>query len=176
MIVVQSSTDPIKLAVRKPEYIRMKTSKAEDGMIERKCPVCGYEIVGRTDKKYCSDQCRFLANSKQKQFREKPIIEVNQKLRRNRMILKTLCPAGKCVVRRDVMDAMGYDFTLFNSIFVTGKKQIYYLCHDYGYTPIIQHGVEKALIISRQQSMHAWNPWRYIQDETSTPPSGPEAT
>jgi hypothetical protein len=152
----------------------MKTSKEGYGIVERKCPVCGDALIGRTDKKYCSDQCRFVSNSKKKQLNEKPIIDANQRLRRNRMVLKTLCPAGKCVVRREVMEALGYEVTLFTSIFVTGRKQIYYLCYDYGYMPIIQNGVEKAMIISRQPYMQDWQPWKYVRNEDTLPdPGGP---
>lgn len=28
------------------------------------CPECGEKIVGRTDKKYCSDECRAFANNR----------------------------------------------------------------------------------------------------------------
>ena len=33
------------------------------------CPVCGEKIVGRSDKKYCSDECRTFANNRK--WREK---------------------------------------------------------------------------------------------------------
>ena len=134
----------------------------------KKCPVCGDSILGRSDKIYCSDQCRFLANSKKKQTSEWPILQLNKALRKNRTILKTLCPVGKNVVRKEVMDALGYDFNVFSSIFVTSKKQIYYLCHDFGYTPILEKGIEKAMIITRQGYMHQWNPWKYVFRETNS--------
>lgn len=38
------------------------------GVMEREggkvCPVCGKRIVGRTDKKYCSDECRAFFNNR----------------------------------------------------------------------------------------------------------------
>lgn len=36
---------------------------------DRICPVCGKRIVGRTDKKYCSDECRAFTNNRK--WREK---------------------------------------------------------------------------------------------------------
>lgn len=134
-------------------------------MVTRKCPVCGDALLGRSDKKYCSDQCRFMGNNKKRQATEWPILELNRTLRRNRTILKTLCPAGKSVVRKEVLDAMQYDGSVFSSIFVSHKKQIYYLCYEYGFTPILEKGVEKALIITRQAYMNQWNPWKYIYKE-----------
>ena len=39
---------------------------------ERFCPVCGKQIMGRTDKIYCSSDCRIFANnSRSKVLREK---------------------------------------------------------------------------------------------------------
>lgn len=132
-------------------------------MTSRKCPVCGNPLTGRIDKKYCSDQCRYLENNKNKYEPERPILEVNSKLRKNRTILKTLCPAGKATVRREIMVAMGYDVAVFSSLFLTTKKQVYYLCYDYGFTPLLEHGVEKALIITRQEYMRAWDPWKFVK-------------
>ena len=125
-------------------------------------------IVGRSDKMYCSDQCRFQENNKKKQASEWPILALNKALRKNRTILRTLCPAGRSVVRKEVLDALGYDVNVFSSIFVNSKKQIYYLCHDYGFTPILEKGVEKAVIITRQAYMYNWNPWRYVINEANS--------
>ncbi|CAN5269700.1 hypothetical protein BH09BAC3_BH09BAC3_23650 [soil metagenome] len=132
-------------------------------MTNRKCPVCGSPLTGRTDKKYCSDQCRYLENNKNKHDHERPILEINSKLRKNRSILKTLCPVGKATVRKEVLVAMGYDVSVFSSLFVTSKKQVYYLCYDYGFTPLHEGGVEKALIITRQEYMGAWDPWKFVK-------------
>jgi predicted nucleic acid-binding Zn ribbon protein len=132
-------------------------------MNARKCPVCGNPLSGRIDKKYCSDQCRYMENNKNKYQAERPILETNKALRKNRSILKTLCPVGKATVRREVLDAMGYDITVFSSLFLTTKKQIYYLCYDYGFTPVIEKGVEKALNITKQPYMNSWNPWKFVK-------------
>ncbi len=131
-------------------------------MANRKCPICDSALIGRIDRKYCSDQCRYQGNNKNKYDFERPILEINSKLRRNRSILKTLCPAGKATVRKEVMLAMGYDITLFSSLFLTTKKQVYYLCYDYGFTPLKEKGVEKALIITKQEYMNTWDPWKFV--------------
>lgn len=131
-------------------------------MTTRKCLTCGSPLTGRIDRKYCSDQCRYLENNKNKYDSERPLIEINSRLRKNRTILKGLCPAGKATVRKEVMMAMGYDFTLFSSLFLTAKKQVYYLCYDYGFTPLKENGIEKALIITRQEYMNTWDPWKFV--------------
>ena len=130
------------------------------------CPICNSPLLGRADKKYCSDQCRYLANSKNKIQSEQPIIEVNRALRKNRSILKKLCPAGKAVVRKELLIAMGYDVKFFSSLFLTSNKQVYYICYDYAFTPLLEHNVEKALIVTRQDYMGAWNPWKFVKKKS----------
>jgi predicted nucleic acid-binding Zn ribbon protein len=137
-------------------------------METRLCSICNSAIVGRIDKKYCSDQCRYIGNNKNKQQNETTIIETNRVLRKNRTILKKLCPAGKATVRREVLEGMGYDTATFSSLFITAKKEIYYLCYDYGFTPIVQNGIQKVLIITRQAYMNFPDPWKYVkQPDTS---------
>lgn len=131
-------------------------------MKNKQCATCGNLLTGRTDKKYCSDQCRYIQNNKNKYDAEYPLLEVNKQLRKNRSILKKLCPVGKATVRKEVMLAMGYDVTLFSSLFLTTKKQVYYLCYDYGFTPINENGTEKALIITKQEYMKVWDPWKFV--------------
>ena len=128
-----------------------------------KCPVCQCLLTGRSDKKYCSDQCRSMANNKHKVESQKTLLETNSILRKNRTILRKLCPAGKAVVRREVMDAMGYDFQFFSSLFLTSGKQIYYICYDYAFLPILERGIQKALIVTRQEYMVAWDPWKFVR-------------
>ena len=134
-------------------------------MSQNRCPVCNSPFAGRADKKYCSDQCRYLANNKNKLQTERPIIELNRALRKNRSILRKLCPAGRAIVRKEVMKAMGYDETIFTSIFVTSKKQIYYICYDYAFTPTFEHNVAKAVIVSKQVYMNFWDPWKYVRKD-----------
>ena len=127
------------------------------------CPICNNPFSGRTDKKYCSDQCRYLANNKYKAEKEKPILDIHKILRRNRSILKKLCPVGTATVRREVLDAMGFDVSVFSSLFLTSTKQIYYICYDYAYTPLLHHQVQKALIVTKQDYMNIWDPWKYVK-------------
>lgn len=156
----------------KPAYIRIYPGKNPAScavnknlgvvMNTRICLICGTPITGRADKKFCSDQCRALANNKNKIEAQRNLLVTNQALRRNRTILKTLCPQGKATVRKEVLVSLGYDFNCFTSLFVTRTKQVYYLLYDYGFTPIMEGDVEKALIISRQEYMKEWNPWKFI--------------
>lgn len=132
-------------------------------MVNRKCPSCEQIIVGRSDKKYCSDQCRSIANKSLRLSAESIIQSTNKILRKNRTILKNLCPIGKAVVRKEVLDAMQYDVNVFSSTYKTRKNQVYYFCYDYGFTPIRAGEVQKALIVTRQDYGMPSSPWEDSQ-------------
>ena len=126
------------------------------------CLECTKKLTGRFDKKFCDDYCRNTYNNKVKRISERGIISVNSKIRKNRTILKTLCPSGKATVRKEVMVAMGYDFNYFSSIYHT-KRGVYYLCYEFGFCAIRERNIEKALIIQRQKYMTTYNPWSYAK-------------
>ncbi len=128
-------------------------------MEQRKCLACGGIILGRSDKKYCTDQCRTIGNKASGLHTEFLIQSTNKILRKNRSILKHLCPVGKAVVRKEVLDAMQYDVNVFSSAYKTRKNQVYYFCYDYGFTAIHENGVPKALIVTRQDYAQSLNPW-----------------
>ena len=53
------------------------------------CKECGKPLIGRIDKKFCNDQCRFQYNNKKKRVHESAILNINQQLRKNRTIHRT---------------------------------------------------------------------------------------
>lgn len=61
---------------------------------------------------------------------------------------------------------MGYQTRYFSSLFLTKSKQLYYICYDYAFTPILQHGVEKALIVTWQDYMGEWDPWIFVKKQS----------
>lgn len=127
------------------------------------CQSCGKVIHGRLDKKFCDTSCRNSFNNQVKRKDEQYILEINRTIRKNRKILKTLSPVGKSTVRKEVLEAMGYNFNVFSSMFRASKNSIYYLCYEYGFLPIVDsRGVEKAVIINKQAYMGDWKPWRYV--------------
>lgn len=128
-----------------------------------KCNECGKTIHGRLDKRFCDAYCRNAFNNKVKRNDEQLINTTNRALRKNRRILKTLSPVGKSTVRKEVLHALGYNFSIFSSMYRTNKGTIYYLCYEYGFNPIIDHrGIEKAVIINRQDYMNDWLPWKFV--------------
>ncbi len=123
------------------------------------CLECGKSLSGRSDKRFCDAYCRNTYNNRRKSDDELHIQSINRQIRRNRRILKTLCPDGKATIRRDVLEKMGFDYRYFSGIYEAKLK--YYLSYDYGFAAIMDNGKEKALIIQKQNYMDDYqiNPW-----------------
>jgi predicted nucleic acid-binding Zn ribbon protein len=106
-------------------------------MEERKaCPVCGDAIIGRIDKKFCSDQCRNEFNNKQNQDANSYIRRINHILRKNRRILEELNPEGKTKISKNKLVNKGFDFRYFTNIYRTKTGNTYYFCYEQGYLPL----------------------------------------
>ena len=61
---------------------------------------------------------------------------------------------------KELMQELGFSFHYFSSIFKNQAGDIYYLCYDYGFHPFTQKGVERALIIQKQEYMKEPNLWK----------------
>lgn len=132
-----------------------------------KCLNCGEPLHGRIDKKFCSDQCRATHNNRSKKPHEQNIKKLNMQLRKNRTILKTLCPLGKATVRREVLEQMGFSYRHFTSIYGT-RANTYFLVYDYAFMPKIEKSitkhtlVQKVVIVQQQDFMRKFDPWNYL--------------
>ncbi|HBX52936.1 MAG: hypothetical protein A2275_14830 [Bacteroidetes bacterium RIFOXYA12_FULL_35_11] len=103
---------------------------------KKKCPECGEPILGRADKKFCSDMCRNSFNNKQNSDVTNFMRTVNNILRKNRRILEELNPTGKISVHRDKLSEKGFNFNYFTSTYVTKKSHTYYFCYEQGYLAV----------------------------------------
>ena len=103
---------------------------------EKRCQECGEKIIGRADKKFCSDQCRIAYNNKLNSDGTNYVRNVNNILRKNWRILTELNPEGKAKVPSEKLKALGFDFRYFTSIYKTKEGAQYFYCYDQGYLPI----------------------------------------
>jgi len=97
------------------------------------CPECGDRIIGREDKKFCSDGCRNAHNNKINKDSTNFMRNVNNKLRRNYRVLATLNASGKSKTTRTAMLGKGFDFEFFTNILQTKTGNTYYFVYDQGY-------------------------------------------
>jgi predicted nucleic acid-binding Zn ribbon protein len=120
---------------------------------EKTCGYCGKPMTGRSDKRFCSDQCRATSANVRRLTEEGELLirNVNRVLRRNRQILRQASPVGKTTVRRQVLSLAGFNFNYFTHIYRTRQGNNYYFCYDYGYLLLPQE--DKVLIVNWQQYM-----------------------
>jgi predicted nucleic acid-binding Zn ribbon protein len=97
------------------------------------CLECGEKIVGREDKKFCSDGCRNGYNNKINKDSTNFMRNVNNKLRKNYRILSELNTEGKSKTTRPKLLSKGFDFDYFTSILNTNTGNVYYFVYDQGY-------------------------------------------
>ena len=102
-------------------------------MEQRQCQQCGQKFMGRSDKRFCSDQCRAGYNNTNRAESEKVIVQVNKVLRKNRTILRTLNPVGMTIVRKEFLVERGFNFKYFTTLYKTKEGNEYWFCYDVGY-------------------------------------------
>ncbi len=101
--------------------------------MDKKCLDCGDNLRGRTDKKFCSDQCRNNYNNRLNRDSNNFVRNVHGLLRKNRRILSDLYSDDKKKVHKDALFAMGYNFSFFTHIIETSSGQKFHYCFEYGY-------------------------------------------
>lgn len=104
--------------------------------MQRNCQECGEKVIGRTDKKFCSDYCRNAYNNKINKDTTNLIRTVNNRLRRNYRILKELNPNEKTTATKSMLLAKGFDFEYFTNTYTTKTGTVYYFVYDQGYLPL----------------------------------------
>ena len=97
------------------------------------CLECNEKIVGREDKKFCSDGCRNAYNNKINKDSTNYMRNINNKLRKNYRILLALNPEGKTKTTRAKLISKGFDFDYFTNILNTKTGNTYYFLYDQGY-------------------------------------------
>ena len=100
------------------------------------CPECGDKIIGRADKKFCSDACRNSYNNRKNSDTKNLMRNVNNKLRKNYRILDKLNPEDKTKTTQHGLVHAGFDFNYFTSIYTTKAGTTYYFVYDQGYLPL----------------------------------------
>ncbi len=104
------------------------------------CLECNEKIVGREDKKFCSDGCRNAYNNKMNKDSNNLMRNINNKLRKNYRILVDLNPDGKSKTTRSKLLSKGFDFEFFTSIYTTKTGNVYYFLYDQGYMALENEG------------------------------------
>lgn len=116
--------------------------------MERLCIDCNAELKGRTDKKFCDDQCRSNYNNRLKANDQSFLKRVNQILKKNRDILVEKNPEGKAKVKRAELLRKGFNFDYHTHTYATQRGMTYIFCYEYGY--LLLEG-DEVLLVKRDE-------------------------
>lgn len=101
-------------------------------MENKKCPVCKKIIIGRTDKKFCSQECKNAYHSRLKKYINASTSQVDKILHRNYAILVELLKRKNYLeTTKNQLENKGFVFHYCTSTYInTQNKQCYYV-YDY---------------------------------------------
>ena len=116
--------------------------------MEKKCLECGERIIGRVDKKFCSDHCRNAYNNKVNKDSKNLLRNINNRLRKNYRVLDSFpLTDGKTRTTRTRLMDKGFDFEFITNLYVTKKGTTYYFVYDLGYLPLEN---DQYMIVKRE--------------------------
>ncbi len=119
----------------------------------RVCPVCGASVKGRSDKVYCSVECRTVKQYERRLDNEQFFMNVDKQLKTNRKILKKYNLSGLTTIRREVLLNEGFNPHFFTHYWKNPKGDVYLFCYDVGFRPIVHNDKKKYLLINWQDYM-----------------------
>lgn len=100
---------------------------------EKSCLECNESFRGRSDKKFCGDQCRNVYNNRCTQESNSFMRGVNHILRKNRRILEELVPQEPIRIAKRKLYEKGFNFEFNTSTLTTRDGKVFYYCYEYGY-------------------------------------------
>ncbi|MEI9918607.1 MAG: hypothetical protein WDO14_07370 [Bacteroidota bacterium] len=104
--------------------------------MERQCTECGQRIIGRSDKKFCNDQCRTAWHNRLKGEEYIFMKSTNNILKRNRNILASLIDDGRTEIRSVTLTKLGFQFGYFTRTQKDRNGYLSHFCYDVGYVPV----------------------------------------
>ena len=112
--------------------------------LESKCLECGDKLIGRADKKFCSDQCRNAYNNRNNSDANNLVRNINNTLRKNRRILVELNPKDKTKTSRDKLLSKGSKKIIISDY---GWKICPLICYDIRFPVFCRNQNEYDLLI-----------------------------
>lgn len=104
--------------------------------MERSCLECGETVIGRSDRKFCSDHCRNAYNNELNRSSRNLMRNTHNRLGKNRRILEQLNSKEITKVKRSTLLKSGFLFDYITGLHTTKKGDTYYYVYDQGYLPL----------------------------------------
>ncbi len=115
---------------------------------KRICLECDEKLIGRKDKKFCSDQCRTSFFNRMNSDQSKFMKNINNILRKNRKILESMVSGRSSKVQRHELLDEGFKFSYFTNEYCTKAGKTYRFCYEFGYVPV---DINSFMIVQRKE-------------------------
>ena len=100
---------------------------------EKNCPECTQKIVGRSDKKFCSDQCRSSHYHRIHGIQTSSVAKINSILKKNRRILESMLEKNKISISKSALLSEGFNFCYFTHHGQNDNFKTPVFCYEFGY-------------------------------------------
>lgn len=100
--------------------------------MEHKCKICEKPIKGRSDKIFCSSQCKNLYHKKLRYASKIAAIEINSYLKRNYAILLEELGKNKTQIKiyRNLLEKKGFRFKYHTHFHINSKNKMFHYIYD----------------------------------------------
>lgn len=114
-----------------------------------KCKICKKDLVGRTDKLFCSVKCKNQYHLKLSRVTLIEAKEIDRFLHRNRSILLELLGKNKTQIKvdREVLEKKKFRFKYHTHIYTNSKGKIYNYLYDFAW---MEFSDDEILIIRKK--------------------------
>jgi len=101
-------------------------------MLKRKCKICKKKLVGRSDKIFCSTECKNYYHRRLREVTNKAAFEIDGFLKRNRSILLELLGKNKRQIKvyRNVLEKKNFRFKYHTHTHVNSKGKTFHYVYD----------------------------------------------
>ena len=122
----------------------------------RNCLCCGKTIRGRSDKKFCNDNCRNQFNNKMRESESYHLRNINRILRRNRKILKETLPQGaeRITITKRHLEFLQFHFSFYTHSHTNKSGHTFLFCYEFGYLTISPN---RIIVIRRSAHLNRLN-------------------
>jgi hypothetical protein len=117
--------------------------------MKKECGVCKKEFIGRSDKKYCSLDCKNKFNNQLRSTQSNIIAQIDIILHRNHHILTVLFGGGKTKkikIQKLVLLRAGFDFTHYTGTYTNNKNKRYNYVYDFAW---MEFSTQEVLIVKK---------------------------
>ncbi len=115
-----------------------------------KCKVCRKEFTGRSNKIFCSINCKNIYHARLRSATNKAVVSINKKLHRNRSILLEIMGKNKTqrTVNRKLLEDKKFTFKYHTHFHINNQGKMYHYVYDFSW---MEFSNDKILINKQTQ-------------------------